>query len=399
MRLKEIFRLVFTHINESKVKVFLTSLGIVVGTLTIVMVLAIGQGSQESVEEQFNNMSVGTILVMERFGPDAGTIRETLDMEVVEALKTEGSAIERVTISISGRADAVYNRNTYGATVAGVSSDYAELNNLNIKYGRFINEEDILDGNKSVVLGSLLADYLFDESYDESKIGENVILGGKRYEVVGILEYRGDSGPGMNSDEGAFMPYEVAEKYVTGQSVKPSITVVAKDFDHVEEAMEDIESVLLDKFGDNSDSFQLRDAGSRVQSAKDSARVMTLMLFSVAVIVLTVGGIGIMNVMFVSVKERTKEIGILKAIGAKKRDIMLQFILESVLLSSAGGVVGILATFLFMPLLDIFDVNAIFTPLGYVIAFGFSVFTGIFFGYYPASKAADLKPIDALNYE
>ncbi len=399
MGLKEIFRLVFTHINESKVKVFLTSLGIVVGTLTIVMVLAIGQGSQESVEEQFNNMSVGTILVMERFGPDSGSTRETLDMEVVEALETVGSAIESVTILISGRADAVYSRNTYGATVAGVSSDYAELNNLNIKYGRFINEEDILDGNKSVVLGSLLADYLFDESYDESKIGENVILGGKRYEVVGILEYQGDSGPGMNSDEGAFMPYGVAEKYVTGQSVKPSITVVAKDFDHVEEAMEDIESVLLDKFGDNGDSFQLRDAGSRVQSAKDSARVMTLMLFSVAVIVLTVGGIGIMNVMFVSVKERTKEIGILKAIGAKKRDIMLQFILESVLLSSAGGIVGILATFLFMPLLNIFDVNAIFTPIGYVIAFGFSVFTGIFFGYYPASKAADLKPIDALNYE
>ncbi len=288
MQLKEIFRLVFTHINESKVKVFLTSLGIVVGTLTIVMVLAIGQGSQASVEEEFNNMSVGTIMVMQKFGPDSESTNEKLDMDVVEALQISGSAIESVTISINGKADVVYGRNTYSATIGGVNSDYAELNNLTIDYGRFINEDDEEDSQKSVVLGSLLADHLFDDEYNESTIGENIILSGKRYEVVGILEYRGDSGPGMNADEGAFLPYEVAEKYITGNSVRPNITVVAKDFEYVEEAMLDIESVLVEFFGEKSDTFQLRDAGSRVQSAKDSAKAMTLMLFSVAVIVLTV---------------------------------------------------------------------------------------------------------------
>lgn len=399
MRLKEIFRLVFTHINESKVKVFLTSLGIVVGTLTIVMVLAIGQGSQESVEEEFNNMSVGTILIMERFGPDSESTKEVLDMDVVEALKVAGNAIEDVSISISGRADMVYGRNTYTASIAGVNTDYAELNNLTIEYGRFLNEEDVEEESKSVVLGSVLANYLFDDSYDNTTIGESVILGGKRYEVVGILAYRGDSMPGMSTDEGAFITYDVAQKYITGRDARPSVTAIAKDFDLVEDAIEDIEQVLVQFFGEKADSFQIRDAGSRVQSAKDSARAMTLMLFSVAVIVLTVGGIGIMNVMFVSVKERTKEIGILKAIGAKKRDIMLQFLLESILISSAGGIVGILFCFPIMPILEIFQVRTVFTGTGYLIAFGFSVLTGVFFGYYPASKAADLKPIDALNYE
>lgn len=396
MSFSEILRSIFINIRENKSKVFLTTLGVIVGALTIVLVMAIGNGSQASVEEQFKRLNVGTLHVMPAFGKGGGTDIK-LGTEDMEAIAEEVPSIKSVSMMINGNASISYQDVSTNSNVAGVMGAFEGINNLELEYGEFISEDNSND--KVAVIGSEIVNLLFEEMDASEVIGEKIILNGKRFEVIGVLEYIGSSERGFNPDEGVIIPYEVAEKYITGRNLKPIIMALAKDIDHIDSAIGEISVVLQKRYGSNSDKFMIRDAGSSLESARSSARTMTLMLLSVATVVLIVGGIGIMNVLFVSVKERTREIGILKAIGARKKDILRIFLFEAIIISGAGGIVGILVSLAVMPLMDYFQVRAIPSMFGYLLAFGFSVVIGTFFGYYPASKAASLKPIDALNYE
>jgi len=396
MSIIEILRSIFINIRGNKVKVFLTTLGIIVGALTIVLVISIGEGSQASVEEQFKSLNVGTIQIMAGgFGRQATV---TLTMAEMEAIKEEAQSIKKVSMVISGSGNISYYNTSTSATLTGVTEDIMEINNLVLEYGEFLTEEhnDYLE--KVVVLGYNVAELFFEEDISAA-VGEKVTINGKRYDVIGVLKRQGDNMLRGISDDSVLVPYQVAEKYITGRNVRPNIVALAVDINHVSSAIEEVTSIFQKAFRDKSDQIVIIDAGSRLQSAKDSARTMTLMLLSVATVVLVVGGIGIMNVLFVSVKERTKEIGILKAIGARRRDILLIFLIEAIIISAAGGVIGILGSMLVMPVLNYFEVRVIPSLFGYLLAFAFSVGIGTFFGYYPAAKAAALKPIDALNYE
>ncbi|SHI89722.1 putative ABC transport system permease protein [Geosporobacter subterraneus DSM 17957] len=396
MNLIEIFRAVFMNIQGNKTKVFLTTLGIIVGALTIVLVISIGNGSQASVEEQFRNLNVGTLQIMPAFG---GRATERLTSEVAAQIRAEAPSIKNISMILAARADISYSNTSASASLGGVTEDLMFINNLEMAYGTFITEEQNEDAQRVAVIGSDIAQELFGDEIGDV-IGERVTILGRRYEITGILKGMGDSSMGgISPDSAVFVPYKVAEKYIVGRLARPTIIALAKDIDHVESAIEEINLVLQEVYRNKSDQFRIIDAGNRLQSAKNSARTMTLMLLAVAVVVLIVGGIGIMNVLFVSVKERTKEIGILKAIGAQKRDILLMFLLEAIMISAVGGVLGILGSMLAMPIMNYFQVRAIPTNFAYLLAFGFSVGIGTFFGYYPASRAAALKPIDALNYE
>lgn len=396
MSFSEIIRSIFINIRENKSKVFLTTLGVIVGALTIVLVMAIGNGSQASVEEQFKRLNVGTLHVMTAFGRGGGTNLK-LGTEDMEAITDEAASIKSVSMMINGNASISYQGVSANSNVGGVKGDFKEINNLELEYGEFINEDNSSD--KVAVIGSEIVKLLFEEMDGSEVIGEKLILNGKRFEIIGVLQYIGSAERGFNPDEGVIIPYEVAEKYITGRNLRPMIMALAKDIDHVDLAIDEISVVLQKRYGSNSERFMIRDAGSSLESARSSANTMTFMLLSVATVVLIVGGIGIMNVLFVSVKERTREIGILKAIGARKKDILRIFLFEAIIVSGAGGVVGILLSIAVMPVMDYFNVRAIPSMSGYLLAFGFSVVIGTFFGYYPASKAASLKPIDALNYE
>ncbi len=403
MSLTEIFRSIFINIRENKTKVFLTTLGIIVGSITIVLVMAIGQGSQAAVEEQFQRLNVGTLQITPSFGRDfrrgGGGNTTKLSVETMETIAEEVPYLKNIAIMINGSADVVYEDNSSSFSVMGASPDIQEINNLELEYGEFITNEHNLDKERVAVLGSDVADLLFNEDR-ASAIGEKIIIKGKRYEVIGVIKGIGESTTrGFNQDEGIIVPYQVAESYITGRNNRPQISALVGAINDIEVAIEKTTAVLQEIYEDESEGFMIIDAGSRIESAKASARTMTLMLMSMATIVLIVGGIGIMNVLFVSVKERTKEIGILKAIGARKRDILLIFLFEAIIISALGGIIGIIGSIFIVPIVSYFDVRIIPTMFGYTLAFGFSVVVGTFFGYYPASRAAALKPIDALNYE
>ncbi|TCO77440.1 ABC transporter permease [Marinisporobacter balticus] len=396
MRMTEIFTAVFINIKENKFKVFLTSLGIIVGALTIVLVIGIGKGSQANVEEQFKRLNVGTLYIMPNFG---GKGTETLSLEDIEAIKEEASSVSAVTIVVNGSSEVSYAKTSTSASIAGATKDFQNINNLSVAQGEFITDAHNEKRKKVAVIGAEIATVLFEEKEYSEIVGEDIVINGKRYEVIGVLERLGGNMPGFNPDEGIIVPYDVAEKYIVGKRARTSIMALAKDIDYVADAADEITQILAKLHKGKSDDFRVRDAGSSLVAAQDSAKVMTLLLMSIATIVLIVGGIGIMNVLFVSVKERTKEIGILKAIGARKKDILLQFLLESVVISTSGGLIGIFLSIMIIPLMKYTDISVLPSFLGYGMGLVFSIATGTFFGYYPAMKAANLKPIDALNYE
>jgi len=281
-------------------------------------------------------------------------------------------------------------------TVVGVQSNYQTVSNLEIMYGRFIEDDDNDSKSYVCVLGYTLAQKIF--TYGYYAYGDYVEINGKNYEVVGVLQEMGSVSSGISPDDAVFVPYSTGEKYVFGSSGgTKQITAIAQDVNSVATVMEQIEAVLTENHP--KASFDISDAGSAMQAATSSAETLSTLLFAVATIVFIVGGIGIMNVMFVSVKERTQEIGILKAIGCSKKTILLEFLMEANIISVIGGVVGIALSFGIDPLVELLGTRTEGSIWGYVLALAFAIATGTIFGFYPAFKASKMVPIDALNAE
>ncbi len=395
MSLLEIIRSVLINISTNKSRVFLTSLGIIVGAFTIILVIGIGKGSEAAVAQQFGSLNAGTIIVQPARAPGQ-TVRASLEMSDLEKIK-ECPSISNATMMIRGQAEVSYYDLSYTTSVVGAMEDFITVSSLQVEYGNNITDEDSTKRNKVALIGSDLAEYLFGED-KASAVGQMLTVAGRKYEIIGVLKYQGGSGP-MTPDEAVILPYNVAEKYVVGNRSNPTINATAADIDNVESALDEIYAVLLEEHEKTIESFMIRDAGSALVAAQESAGTMSTLLIAVAAVVLLVAGIGIMNVLFVSVQERTREIGILKAIGASRRDILLQFLLEAVLVSAAGGLIGCLLSFLIVPFLGFLNVSILPSMEGYMIATLFSVLTGTFFGYYPAARAAGLTPIDALRQE
>ncbi len=385
MRTREILRSVMINIIQNKARVFLTTLGIIVGCATIIMVIGIGNQSKKDVEDRFSSINAQTVTVMSDRGSDQKPSESDLDF-----LTKYSSLAAGMTISNSSSASLSYDTESVDASVNGVYENFFSINNLEIESGALLSAEEIAEMSKSAVIGNDIASELFSFG---SPVGSRILINGQKYTVSGVLKRTGNS----SRDLCAYIPYAVLKYYVGGPSASTQITALSPSIDDVVELQTEIEGLLTMKYETNP--FRIRDVGSILEAATESAGTIALLLASIGVIVLIVGGIGIMNVLFVSVKERTREIGILKALGATKRDILLSFLFESLIISFIGGLIGVLASIALIPLLEVFDINLLLTPGAFITALGFSLIAGTVFGYYPALQASGLKTIDALRYE
>lgn len=458
MQVREILRLVFINIVENKFKMMLTSLGIIVGAATIVLVISIGRGGKADVADQFKNLNAGAIEVAVGDGvdmdsmmqgmeggmsgpPDMGGSQSAAMERIRDAVRANGGsvsfsvrgefpgggfsgnrnntnnnsrttrlkaedvdnleelvpALSEVTILQSGETTAFGGdlEEEKTVTAVGVYSQYQAISNLVPKYGRFIEDDDTEYEEYVCVIGYDLAEEIF--TYAAYAYGDYLEIDGKNYEIVGVLEQMGDVSSGISPDTAVYLPYTTAQKQLFGTSAEPKIAAVADSVDDVPQAMEDINTVLTENYPNAF--FDVTDAGSAMEAAASSANTLALLLMAVASIVFIVGGIGIMNVLFVSVKERTAEIGILKAVGCSKRSILLEFLMEASIISIIGGVLGVGASFGLLPLVRLAGMRVEPNVWAFVLALVFAVLTGTLFGFYPAWKASRLVPIEALNLE
>lgn len=280
-------------------------------------------------------------------------------------------------------------------TIAGVQSNYADMSNLTMALGDFLTDADETNKEKTCVIGYTAAKTIFGSAYNA--YDGTIYIDSRAYTVEGVLSEVGTVASGISPDDAIFVPYETAVKYLTGSDISPTITVVAEDTDQVDTIKSNIEEVLAESYPNAT--FDITDAGSKMEAANQSNQTLTLLLIAMAAIVFIVGGIGIMNVLFVSVRERTNEIGILKALGCSRRDILMEFLLEAAAMSMMGSVLGVLSGIAITPLIQSFSVRVDLSVFAGVLALLFGIVTGTLFGFYPAYKASILVPVEALNQE
>ena len=411
MRPLETLRSVALSIASNKFRVFLTSLGIIIGTFTIILVVGIGKAGEAQVADQYSRLSVESITIARARGSNVASSAILTKDEALRMPETL-NYVEAVGVSTRITSDIAAGSLSVSATIQGINETYAGITHLEPQYGSLFTDEDSLMRSRYAVLGYNVADYLF-EGQPEAAIDQKILIKGASFTVVGVLDRIGGSGgisvtpsaDSMSADDMAFIPYDVAIKYTSGttrsglsSAAQVTFVALASDIDTVPLAVDEIKSYIKETIG-TSEVYTVTDAGSVLESAQATARTMSSLLIAVAAVVLLVSGIGIMNVLMVAVQERTREIGILKSIGAARSVILAEFLLEAIFISAFGGLIGASLSILAPQALEWAGISFLPSVDGIALGLGFSVITGIISGFYPAVKASSLKPIDALNYE
>ncbi|MEN2996201.1 MAG: ABC transporter permease [Acetomicrobium sp.] len=404
----ETCRVSFRAIVSNKMRSGLAMLGIVIGVGAVIAMLALGAGATLQIKSVMSSM--GSNLLMIRPGTvTSGGIRmgagstPSLTLSDATAIKEECPSIEEVLAQYSRVAQVVYGNQNWSTQISGVTEGVFVVNDWRLKLGRPFTEQDIRSAAKVAILGTTVAQELFGYS---DPVGETIRIKNIPFQVIGVLETKGESSWGGDQDDVVMVPVTTAQKRLFGMprpDMVSAITVKVKSEDLMDRAQEEVTLLLRQRHkisNPQNDDFTVRNMQQAMEAAQESMKVMSLLLGSIASVSLLVGGIGIMNVMLVSVTERTREIGIRMAVGATSKDIMLQFLVESGMLSMTGGAVGVfLGALLSYVLSQAFNWQTVVLPGSVALSFGFSALVGIVFGLYPAYKASLLNPIDALRYE
>ena len=391
---------------NNKLRGFLTMLGIIIGVASVITMLAIGQGSKRSIQAQISEM--GSNMIMIHPGADVrGGVRqdasamETLKLQDYEDIVDETRFVSAVSPSVNSSGQAIYGANNAPTTVYGISPDYLEIRRYKVEDGDMFTEQDIQTAAKVCVVGKTVVDNLFPDG--GNPVGKVIRFQKLPFRIVGVLESKGYNSMGMDQDDLILAPYTTIQKKVLAITHLQGITCSALKEEYTDQAIDEISEILRRNHklkGSDDDDFTIRSQQELSTMLTSTTDMMTVLLAAVAGISLLVGGIGIMNIMYVSVTERTRQIGLRMSIGAKGIDILAQFLIESILISVTGGLIGV-----------VFGVGAALVvngvahfpiyiqPWSVVLSFAVCTVTGVFFGWYPAKKAAQLDPIEAIRYE
>src|ERR1700682_467349 len=399
-----ILKVVMKAIARNKLRSTLTALGIIIGVACVIAMIAVGGGAQAAVQAQISSLGTNFLMVFPGTSTSSGARifsgQSTLTEDDVAAVRAECPSVAYVSPMSRSSAQVVYGNLNWGTSIQGVGVEWPFVRSWNVEKGSFFDDSEIRSAAKVCVLGATVANALFG---DQNPVGQMVRIKNFPFKVIGVLESKGGSTMGQDQDDTVIAPYTTVMKLLKRSSKIDMFMASATSRNTVDQAQTEIEALLRQRHrlqpGQDSD-FMIRSQQEIAQAQDQASRTLSMLLASAASISLLVGGIGIMNIMLVSVTERTREIGIRMAIGAKGRDILTQFLIEALTLSIAGGAIGIalgVAASRFLAWKQQWPI--VLSPQAILLAFGFSAAIAIFFGFYPARKASRLDPIDALRYE
>jgi putative ABC transport system permease protein len=405
MQIKNILKVAFRSILKSRMRSLLTALGIIIGVAAVIVMVAIGDGAQRQVEEQIASLGSNLLMIFPGasniggINRGAGSINR-FTMEDVKRIQDEATLIKAVSPIVRSGGQIIGGVGNWSSQVLGVSPNYLEIRDWPLAEGDFFTDKDVLSNAKVAVLGKTVVENLFP---NEDPVGQQIRIRNVPFKVIGVLSTKGQGAMGNDNDDIILAPSTTVLYRLAGGRYISYIQASAISTQQIQAAQDELTRIMREAHHLNpgeDDDFTIRNQADITEAATATSKILTILLASVAGVSLIVGGIGIMNIMLVSVTERTREIGIRLSVGARTSDIMVQFLTEAVVLSLTGGIIGVLVAFGVTFILNNYSSQAAFiNPEIIILAFGFAGAIGIFFGFYPARKAAQLNPIDALRYE
>ncbi len=405
MLFTELLKMAGLSLVANKLRTILTMLGIIIGVSAVIALVSVGMGVRKNVTDSISRLGSNLLMVMSG-SSNRGGVRggagsvQTLTYDDAKAIKSKIKDVAYVSPTAQGSYQVVYGHENWSTTVTGVIPEYAAIQSLTMQSGIFFSEHDVDVRSRVAVIGTTVATNLFGSV---NPVGKKIRVGNAPYTVIGLIASKGQSSVGQDQDDVVLIPLTTAQERLMGITYVRSINVQVADADKMDEVQANIEKLLRQRHrirAGADDDFNVRNLTSLMETMNETTTMITLLLGSIAGISLIVGGIGIMNIMMVSVTERTREIGIRKAIGATYNSIMMQFLIESTMISILGGIIGIfLGIGLAQAISKFGNFTTVISGESIIASFGFSLFVGVFFGMLPARKAAKLDPIDALRYE
>ena len=405
MKWKNLFKVAYKSVLKNRMRSVLTSLGIIIGVGAVIIMVAIGEGSQQRILNEINSLGADMIMVFPAHSRMGGVSRGSGSQNRM-TLNDADYLAENVTLSraispvVGAAGQVVGGTSNWNTSIYGVSPDYLTIRSWEMETGELFTERDIRARSKVCILGKTVSDSLFAGA---DPIGEQIRIRNTPFKVIGVLKERGQNPMGRDEDDIIIAPSTTVLYRLAGGQYINQILASANSTEVIDAAQDEITSLMREAHKlqeSEDDDFMVRNQADITDAVSESSEILTMLLGSIAAVSLLVGGIGIMNIMLVSVTERTREIGIRLAIGARGSDVLIQFLTEAVVLSLSGGIIGILISFGSVYMLNnFFDINAVINMWIVTLAAAFSAAVGIFFGFYPARKAAALNPIDALRYE
>ena len=406
MNIKNLLKVALKALNNNKMRCFLTMLGVIIGVGAVIAMLAIGQGSKNSIKAQISEMGSNMIMIFPGAERRGGVRQSSDDMQTLkpadyEAIVNQATTIAHITPTVNSSGQWIYGNNNYPSQLQGVNSEFLDIRQRKVIKGEMFTEEDVKRAAKVAVIGKTLVDNLFPDGTDP--IGKVVRFGSIPMTIIGVLDEKGYNTMGQDQDNLALAPYTTVMKRVLATDYLQGLQASAINEEQTEKTIEEISNILRTQHKlreGEEDNFTIRSMQELAEMISSTSQMMTVLLAAVAGISLLVGGIGIMNIMIVSVTERTREIGLRMSIGARGRDIMMQFLIEAIIISVTGGVLGILLGALTTWMIStIAHWPVMIEGASVVLSFVVCTVIGIIFGFYPAAKASNLDPIEAIRYE